>query len=145
MSISIQTVELEVVAPSILSIVNAAFSRDFDPPTERVDQVTSYLDKCEVYGVFDGTQLVGYFGFHKHSNSEVELKSIAVHPSYQGKGLAKKMMKKMFEEVGEASVWLVVHPKNVSAIQTYLKTGFIPSGWREDFFGDGEPRLVMEK
>lgn len=144
MNITIEKVKLEDFAPTIFKIVKQSFSRDFDPPTESVQEVLDYLEGCEVYGVFDEKQAVGYFGFKLHEDDKVELKSIALLPEYQGKGIGKRMMERVQSDVGQKIIWLVVHPENVGAIASYMKSGFIPSGWKDDFFGDGQPRLVME-
>lgn len=144
MNINIKKVKLDAFAPTIFEIVKQSFNRDFDPPTESLQEVLDYLEGCELFGVFDEEEAIGYFGFKLHKDGKVELKSIALHPDYQGKGIGKKMMLSLKSEVGKKTVWLVVHPKNVGAIASYLRSGFIPSGWKEDFFGDGEPRLLME-
>lgn len=40
---------------------------------------------------------------------------------------------------------LVVHPHNNPAISLYLSLGFKIESWRDNYFGDGEPRLVLVK
>lgn len=143
MTHEIKKIELELFAPQIFKIVKKTFNRKFDPPTHNVENVVSYLDGCEIFGVFEKDELIGYLGF-KMQNNTVELKSIAVLPNFQSTGIGKAMMTKLKSEIGQKTTWLVVHPQNIGAISSYLKSGFIPSGWKEDFFGDGQPRLIME-
>jgi ribosomal protein S18 acetylase RimI-like enzyme len=40
---------------------------------------------------------------------------------------------------------LVVHPDNIGAIKLYNSLGFETESLKENYFGDGEPRLIMIK
>jgi [ribosomal protein S18]-alanine N-acetyltransferase len=42
-----------------------------------------------------------------------------------------------------AAVELAVHPDNDAARSLYGSLGFEPSRREENFFGDGEPRVIM--
>jgi ribosomal protein S18 acetylase RimI-like enzyme len=145
MHITIEQVSLEHSAEIIFGLVKSTFVRTFDPPTKDVDVVKRYLSDCVVYLVKDGDTPIGYFGFHLESTSSVELKSIALLPSYQNKGIGRQMLATLFDATRGRKIWLVVHPQNSHAIMTYLKNDFTILNWKQDFFGDGEPRLVMER
>ena len=40
---------------------------------------------------------------------------------------------------------LVTHPQNTAALKLYSKYGFIVTGQKENYYGDGEPRLILTK
>ena len=65
-------------------------------------------------------------------------------PEYQGQGIAQQVMKYVLNEIGEVErVDLVTHPENIRAIRLYESLGFKVESRKENYFGDGEPRLVM--
>lgn len=144
MNVSIQKVDVADVADIIFSIVKRSFIRDFDPPTKDVDVVKSYLKDCLVYLVCDEKTPIGYFGYERTSPYSYDLKSIALLPEYQGKKIGSQMLQKVINLTKGNVISLVVHPSNTSAILSYFKNGFSISGWKENFFGDGKPRLLME-
>jgi ribosomal protein S18 acetylase RimI-like enzyme len=145
MNISIEKANVGDVAEIIFDIVKRTFIRNFDPPTKDVTVVKSYLNGCEVYMVNDNSVPIGYFGYKVGTDNSVELKSIALLPSHQKIGIGKQMLQKIFELTKDNKIWLVVHPQNTQANMTYLKSGFVIVNWKSDFFGDGQPRLIMEK
>ena len=109
-----------------------------------VAAVKEYLRDSEVYSVSDNGVSIGYFSFNLTSDKTVELKSIALLPSYQGKGIGKQMLDKLFELTQGCIINLVVHPGNTAALISYLKNGFVIKGWKEDYFEDNQPRILME-
>lgn len=52
------------------------------------------------------------------------------------------LLKKMSEY---PRIELVAHPHNSPAILLYLSLGFIIESWENNYFDDGEPRLIMVK
>jgi ribosomal-protein-alanine N-acetyltransferase len=44
---------------------------------------------------------------------------------------------------GTDRIDLVTHPENKNALQLYMSLGFKVESRRENYFGDGEPRLVL--
>ncbi len=69
-----------------------------------------------------------------------------VLPEHQGQGIAKIAMEYILSEIGEAKrIDLVTHPENNKAVNLYASLGFAIESRKEDYFGDGEPRIVMVK
>ena len=54
-------------------------------------------------------------------------------------------MKKLLELVKGNQVYMITHPKNIAAIILYLKNGFEIASWKENCYGDGEPRLILQR
>lgn len=120
-----------------------AFNRDFDYPSPSVELTLDFLKDCEVYLAYENKILVGLFAY-KHDKNDIEVKQVIVLPQYQRKGFGKKIVKKLMELVKGNKVYLHTHPKNTAAIIIYLKNGFEITVWKDNYYGDGEPRLVFE-
>jgi ribosomal protein S18 acetylase RimI-like enzyme len=72
------------------------------------------------------------------------LSNIAVHPAYRRQGFARAMMQYLLQDCREASsVELAVHPDNGAAMALYSSIGFVLFEQRDNYFGDGEPRVIM--
>jgi ribosomal-protein-alanine N-acetyltransferase len=70
---------------------------------------------------------------------------ILVKPSHQGRGLGRAATVKLLEELKDIPlVDLVTHPDNERAIKLYESLGFVVGERKENYFGDGEPRIVMK-
>jgi len=41
------------------------------------------------------------------------------------------------------TIWLITHPLNTPAILLYLKNGFQITGWKDNYYGDSEPRIIF--
>lgn len=79
--------------------------------------------------------------------SEACVLSTGVHPEARGRGLATGLLRALLDRLdaaGTATVWLTVHPEN-PAVRLYRRLGFGTAGEEADYFGDGEPRLRMER
>lgn len=76
------------------------------------------------------------------------LYSIAVDSSYRGKGLGTRFLKdclSMIKKEGIECVELTVDASNHGAVKVYKeKLGFEVVGQRDNEYGEGEDRLVME-
>jgi ribosomal protein S18 acetylase RimI-like enzyme len=91
-------------------------------------------------------RLVATGALRRREDGSTYLSSIAVHPDMRRKGLARAMMCHLLSKCEDApSVDLVVHPDNHAARALYGSLGFVPTETCENFFGDGEPRVIMER
>lgn len=129
----------------MLELDNLCFSRDFDYPSATIEEELGYLKRSETYIYFDDVKAVGFFSYKLIENGEVELKSMAVIPEYQNKGIGKRMMGRFLELNSGKNLFLVTHPFNTGAIIFYLRSGFKIVGWKENYYGDGQPRLLLRK
>ncbi|ULO06403.1 GNAT family N-acetyltransferase [Paenibacillus sp. 19GGS1-52] len=80
---------------SDFSAVKNLLSECMWPDEERVNaEATKYLkeESRELYGSFIKNELVGLIGIKHGSFGEVELKHIAIHQEYRGKGLGRKLV-----------------------------------------------------
>ncbi len=121
-----------------------AFTRDFDFPSRSVDETIKYLSGCDVYLAYKDKELVGLFAI-KIDKEVIEVKQIIVLPKHQKKGYGEEIVKKLLQVTKGKKVKLVVHPKNIIALILYLKNGFEIIEWKDNFYGDGEPRLILSR
>ena len=71
---------------------------------------------------------------------------LTVVHTHRRKGIASWAIQNILDNIkNKKTINLVVHPKNTAAILVYLKAGFVVDGWKDNFFGDGEPRLSLVK
>ncbi|MGR5057702.1 GNAT family N-acetyltransferase [Vibrio rotiferianus] len=70
--------------------------------------------------------------------------SLAVDSQHRGKGIARSLVENVIAKASSGSIIkLTVDPNNAPAYKLYTSLGFKVLEKEEDYFGDGEPRLVM--
>ncbi len=71
--------------------------------------------------------------------------SLAVDATHRGKGVARLLVDKVLSKVETGSVVkLTVDPDNIPAFKLYSSLGFVVVAEEDNYFGDQEPRLVMQ-
>lgn len=104
------------------------------------------VEANEYYLRFRDERLVATGARLIRADASVYLSNIAVHPNMRRQGLGRAMMGHLLSLCEDArSVDLAVHPDNRPARDLYTSLGFIPVRCLENFFGDGEPRLIMAR
>lgn len=93
--------------------------------------------------------LVGYsFGVPSTDHTYAWLFGLAVDPDHRnlgyGTGLTKSTLA-LLHTLGVGTVHLTVEPGNHAATRLYRSFGFSAAGFRENYFGPGEHRLVMTR
>lgn len=132
-------------APTIFEIVKQAFNRPYDNRPADINGVIDYIKDSDAYLLKANNEYVGYFILKKELSNVYELKSIAVSKKHQGNGYGSFLMKKVLGLTRGAKIHFVTHPKNISSLFLYLKHGCVITGWINDYLGDGQPRLKLEK
>lgn len=130
-------------AALLLDIDNKVFTRSFDIPSKDIDEQKTYLKDASVYLVANEDSPVGFYAYTTQDDY-IQIKTMALLPTYQGKGIGKQMMDHLLKNINKILVKLVTHPQNTQAMIFYLKSGFTITDWIDDYFGDGEPRIKME-
>ncbi|CBL44998.1 GCN5-related N-acetyltransferase [gamma proteobacterium HdN1] len=96
-----------------------------------------------------GADIAGYAIFFMHRGTSLaRLYSIATAPSYQGRGIAKKLLEhgeEIATENGRIYMRLEVREDNVAAIRLYEKMGYRQFGEYEDYYEDHTDALRYEK
>ena len=112
---------------------------------EDEEEYKRYIQNSQVYAIMKGDEAIGTISYKIQENGEALINGLTVKPEHRGKGIGKLAMSKILDEIGDKKCSLVVHPKNTPALLIYLSLGFLIKEWKNDYFGDGEPRLCLEK
>ncbi|KKT72744.1 MAG: hypothetical protein UW69_C0082G0003 [Microgenomates group bacterium GW2011_GWA2_44_7] len=124
---------------------NKIFTRDFDIPSMSVQEEVEYLKDCQTFIYFEDNNPVGFYCYSQDNDGLVILKGVGVIPGHQNKGVGRKLMDNFLSRIEGKKSSLVVHPKNSGAIILYLKCGYKINGWKENYYGDDQPRLLLER
>jgi ribosomal protein S18 acetylase RimI-like enzyme len=93
----------------------------------------------------DGTT-VGSISYEQKSLTLAYISGLVVDPEHQGRGIARAALTQLLDRIGDISqIELVTHPENKAAMHIYESLGFKITQRKENYFGDGEPRLVLRK
>jgi [ribosomal protein S18]-alanine N-acetyltransferase len=93
---------------------------------------------------------VGLIGFilSRMAGGEAEILSVAVAPSWRGRGLARPMLDlhlRRLAGLGARAVFLEVGETNSAATQLYRKAGFNEVGRRKGYYSGGATALVLRR
>ena len=99
-------------------------------------------------GAFEGDELVGYVINSRYVDAW-HVMNVAVDPDYQGRGIATRLLERLFELTandGRRGYTLEVRVSNVDAIRLYERAGFKARGVRRGYYTDNrEDALIMWK
>lgn len=93
-----------------------------------------------------GDTIVGMASYRIRPDKSVYIGNVAIDPDYRRQGIARAAMVFILDINNPAPrIDLVTHPENEPALRLYLSLGFKVESRQENFFGDGEPRLVLTR
>ncbi len=114
-------------------------------PTFKEDEIKEEIKNNESYIIYKNKDLVGSISYCI-KNKKVYISDLIVIPPFQGLGIGSKAIDFVLKKNKSFNnIWLVTHPHNSPAIKIYLSKGFIIKEWKDNYFRDGQPRLVLEK
>jgi len=92
-----------------------------------------------------GTKAVGSIAYGEKEPSHLYISGLIVKPEYQRKGIATHALEQVLAKYADADcIDLVTHPDN-PALKLYESLGFTVEERKENYFGDGQPRLVLAR
>ena len=110
------------------------------------EEAKGELANSTVYLIESGGEVVGSIMYERKSDSHVYISDLAIRPERQGSGVGRAVLEQVLKEIGDVErIDLVTHPENEKAIRLYTSLGFHIESEKEDYFGDGETRVVMSK
>ena len=87
--------------------------------------------------------IAGSLSYEKHGN-RIYISSLVVDPEFQNQGIGKEAMEHVLKELAAyPRIDLITHPDNDIAVHLYQSLGFVIESRKENYYGDGEPRLVL--
>lgn len=108
-------------------------------------EVKEWIEKESVYLIDNNGVIVGSISFEVIDKNKACISGLVIKPEFQRQGFAKKAIVLLFEKLKNfKKLTLTVHPDN-HALELYKSLGFTVDSCRENYFGDGEPRLIMIK
>lgn len=108
-------------------------------------EIEEWINNDVVYIIKNDDAIVGSISYEIKNENHAYISGLVVKPEFQKQGLARKAMTLLFEELKEhKQLSLVVHPDN-HAVNLYESLGFVFESRKENYFGDGEPRIIMIK
>jgi ribosomal-protein-alanine N-acetyltransferase len=94
-----------------------------------------------------GTALVGFI-LSRVAGGEAEILSVAVAPSWRGRGLSRPMLDlhlRRLAGLGARAVFLEVGETNAAAMQLYRRAGFYEVGRRKGYYDGSATALVLRR
>ena len=104
-------------------------------------------DYINAMGIFLNNSIMGVCVIHKIYD-EAEIRYLSVHPSYQKRGLGKKLINQIIKECKNENIkriFLEVSIKNKQALSFYKNSGFKTIDIRKNYYKDGSDALIKEK
>ncbi len=109
-------------------------------------EVLEEFKNNEVYLMYKGDKLAGSTAFQMKNPDHAYLAGLVVHPDFQGQGLAREAALFRLEKLqGVKRIDTVTHPNNFKIIELYESLGFKIEKQIENYYGDGEPRVMLAK
>ncbi len=130
-------------AVKLIELQMAAASGLYAIDTE--ERLQKYAEDGDVFMILKGEEVIGAILYDMEHDGSIYLSGIVIAAEYQGQGYSKIAMREFLREMDECNIHLTVHPDNASAVKLYLGVGFTVTARKENCFGDGQPRLVMER
>lgn len=134
-------------APALAALEQACF--DYDAISQR--SFTWMLTRGRAHIVLAESEgrPVGYaLVLYKRGTSLARLYSLAVHPGWQGRGIARSLLERMEQHAtGQDCVYmrLEVRPDNAGAIALYQRMGYHRFRIKHDYYDDHSDALCFEK
>lgn len=117
-------------------------SNIYSPNLKREDWQEEF-ENGEVFLIKSGDEVVGNISYAEKGPDHLYISGLVVRPEFQGKGLGRQALKQVLDKYPETSrIDLVTHPDN-PALKLYESLGFTVESRKENYWGEGEPRLVL--
>lgn len=105
-----------------------------------------YIKESKVFFIMNNRTAIGTISYKREkATGTMFINGLTILPRYRGKGIATKAMKKLLTVLRNKNVALFVHPENTPALLIYLRLGFVIKEWKDNHFGNGQPRLYLWK
>lgn len=113
---------------------------------ETIDAINKYISKSKIYIAQKESETIGIFCLHKNSETEIELKNIAIKEEYQGLGYGSYMIDFLKLEAKKNFKTLIVGTADIGyqQIKFYEKNGFKKFAIRKDFFIENYDKPIIE-
>jgi ribosomal protein S18 acetylase RimI-like enzyme len=91
-------------------------------------------------------EIVGSVEYEIKNPEHAYLSGLVINPKFQGQGIGREALRQILEKLKSFKrIDLVTHPDNISALKLYKSFGFVIESKTENYFGDGEPRVMLAR
>ena len=133
-------------AQSFIALQEQATDRKLWGPIDGPERALREIAENTLLLLRAGDETVGSVAYRVRPDRSVYISNVIVAPSARGQGYARSALSFVLEmNRGAPRVDLVTHPENEPALQLYRSLGFAVESRKDNYFGDGEPRLVLAK
>ena len=144
---TVVAVELRPLDLADLSLVEAIERRAYPTPWSRSMFASELAKPTSIcLGAFEGARLVGYVITSRYVDAW-HVMNVAVDPEHQGRGIAVRLLHRLFELTADdqrRGYTLEVRVSNLVAIRVYERLGFEGRGVRRAYYTDNrEDALIM--
>ena len=109
-------------------------------------ELETYINNESVFLIKRQNVVIGSVAYKIVKRNIAHLDGLIISPKFRRKGFARQTMTIILKKVSQYHrIELSVHPHNNPAIRLYLSLGFVIESWEDNYFGDGEPRLILVK
>lgn len=110
------------------------------------EEAREEIEKNVVYLIKKDDQAVGTIQYQLEGKDCAHITGLVVDPRFQKQGIGREALTRVLDELKDIKrIDLVTHPQNTHAIMLYLSFGFVIESWKDNYFGDGEPRIVLSR
>ena len=118
--------------------------RTYSPMLTKEEWLEALKKNTMIYLLEMSSKIVGEVSYKIKSSDHAYIDGLVVMPEFQGKGIAREAMKILLKKLKSFKrIDLVTHPENEIAVNLYKSLGFATKKVIENYFGDGEPRLLL--
>jgi ribosomal-protein-alanine N-acetyltransferase len=108
-------------------------------------EIEGWINNEIVFLIKNNDIVIGSISYEVKEKDHAYISGLVIKTEFQKQGLARQAMILLFEELKSfKQLSLAVHPDN-HAVKLYGSFGFKEESVVENYFGDGEPRLIMIK
>jgi ribosomal-protein-alanine N-acetyltransferase len=128
----------------LLEIEKSVSGSNIYSPMLRESEWREALKKDIIYLIKSDADIIGSLSYEKKNDNHVYISGLVIKPAFQGKGFGRQVLVELLEQIKHIQrIDLVTHPDNQVALSMYRSLGFIVESRKENYYGDGEPRLVL--
>ena len=129
------------VEKSVVRLFRGTYS-GIESKKEALEEIESNV----VYLIKKSGEVVGTVQYKKEGKDHAYTSGLVINPKFHRQGIGRDTLELVLNELkGTKKISLVTHPKNTPAIMLYLSLGFVIERWKDDYYGDGEPRILMSR
>lgn len=122
---------------------SAALLKTYSAITEK-NEAKKEIENNFVYLIKIGDEVVGSTMYEMKNKDCAYLSGLIVSPRFRRRGIARQAIIYRLNELKNIKrIEVLTHPHNSTIIKLYLSFGFIIESWKDNYYGDGEPRIML--